>query len=104
MMLKAFRLCWLLNLRREKTMNNRRLFAWQPNGHGEKSFFVVAETEEQARAAVEAKISDLLAKSKDGDYFGEDGIYSEIDFSGWGTDYYKLTVADIGEVVMNSND
>ena len=81
-----------------------KLYAWQPNGHGEQSFFVLAETEEQARAAVEAKIADLLAKHADDNYFEDDGNYSEMDFSGWGTDYYKLTVAGVAEVIMNSND
>lgn len=81
-----------------------KLFAWQPNGHGEQSFFVMAETEEQAKTAVEAKIADLLAKNADENYYEDDGLYSEFCFRGWGTDYYTLTVADVGDVVMNSND
>jgi len=81
-----------------------KLYAWQPQGHGEQSFFVMAESEEQARQAVEAKIAELLAKGASDDYWEEDGHYTEYDFNGFGTGYYVLTVLDAGEVALNDND
>jgi hypothetical protein len=67
-----------------------KLYAWQPNGHGQLSFFVCAESEEAARAAVESQI----AKLEFGDYA----------VRGWGTDYYELTAAEPGEVIEHAND
>jgi hypothetical protein len=81
-----------------------RLYAWQPNGHGEESFFVMAESEESAKVAVETEMARLLALSADDDYLGDEGFYSGSSFSGWGTDYYTLTEADLGKVLRNSND
>jgi len=81
-----------------------QLYAWQPKGPDEQSFFVMAETQEQAKAAIDAKIASLLAKYADPGYIDEDGYYSDFDFAGWGTDYYRLTIANVGEVVMNSNN
>jgi hypothetical protein len=71
-----------------------KLFAWQPDGHGQQSFFVMAENESQAFSAVEAEIQRLLSEK---DWF------SSYDYAGWGTDYYKLTIADVGEVIANDN-
>lgn len=64
-----------------------KLYAWQPQGHGEYSFFVVAHSEEEARKAVGAAV------------IGEPKQYC----NGWGTDYHKLSIADIGEVILNDN-
>lgn len=69
-----------------------KLFAWQPDGHGEDSFFVMAENEAAAREAVEAFIRQPRSAR---DYVAA---------SGWGTDYYKLTVADEGQVLTNLNE
>lgn len=66
-----------------------KLYVWQPNGHGQYSFFVAAESEELARAAV-----DKMVAQKPNAY----------EYQGWGTEYYTLTVADAGEVVTNEND
>jgi hypothetical protein len=75
-----------------------KLYAFQPKGHGQKSFFVMAESEKEAKEFVAKKIAELLANE-------EDGIsYSDYDFSGWGTDYYCLEVFEVGQVVLNDND
>jgi len=79
-------------------MGDMKLYAWQPKGHGEMSFFVMAGSEEQAKIAVQCRIDAELSKQD------EDNYFSSMDFSGWGTDYYGLTVVTAGVVVMNSND
>jgi len=74
-----------------------KLFAFRPNGHGEDSFFTIAESEEQARENIEKIIlsgNSIYGKSKEG---------YPINCSGWNTDYYTLTVYEIGEVAINSN-
>lgn len=76
-----------------------KLYAFQPRGHGEKSFFVVAADEAEARQSVDAEIARLLARGyKDGWRFDSS------DYDGWGTDYYEVTVAPRGAVVRNDND
>jgi hypothetical protein len=75
-----------------------KLFAWQPNGHGELSWFVAAVDEEEARTAVEAEIARRSAIPA-----GNSDHISRLDFVGWGTDYYTLTVADRGCVLCNDN-
>jgi len=65
-----------------------KLYAWQPDGHGEKSFFVMAENIVEALEAVLDAIKGL------------DEYYSR----GFGTDYYTLTVAGPGKVILNDND
>lgn len=67
-----------------------KLYAWQPQGHGDPSFFVMAESIEAATAAVEAQIK-------------VDKATYNIDCYGWGTDYYVLNIADAGVVLMNDN-
>lgn len=63
-----------------------KLYAFQPDGHGEQSFFVMAESEHEAKGFVDAYIE---ANNPDCDR--------------WGTDYYKMTVLDRGEVIENDN-
>lgn len=79
-----------------------KLYAWQPKGHGEESFFVMAENEEDARKFVEDKIQ------KGWYYSDEDICFQDMRVSyctdGWGTDYYHLTVCDVGQVITNAND
>ena len=72
-----------------------KLFAWQPKGHGQDSFFVMAASEDDARHAVNAFI-----KSRAGD----NKYSAEFLSPGWGTDYYPLTVLSPGEVIANAND
>lgn len=76
-----------------------KLFAFTPKGHGQQSFFVMANSEEEARHAVQNKINELLAGR------GDDGCsYSDYDFEGFGTDYYRLDVYELNHVALNSND
>jgi hypothetical protein len=74
-----------------------KLFAWQPKGHGEFSFFVAATSEEEARKAVDGYIA--LHKGKDDGHYIDNTTASR-----WGTDYYELKVVEIGEVITNEND
>ena len=76
-----------------------KLYAWQPRGHGSLSWFVCAETEEAARAAVESEI----ARRKSLDLLDLDRI-TDFEVRGWGTDYYELTVVEPGVVVANENE
>ena len=76
-----------------------KLYAWQPQGHGEVSFFVIAESELQAIECVNAEI----ARRKSLPWLS-DGHFLDYDFDGWGTDYYTLTVAEVGQVITNAND
>lgn len=73
------------------------LFAFQPNGHGEYSFFVIEKNEDAAINAVNKYISEH--SNKDDRYY-----IDRCDINGWGTDYYKLTKASIGEVITHTND
>jgi hypothetical protein len=74
-----------------------KLYAWQPKGHGEYSFFVCAESEQEAKNAVDAHIKKHL-NQQDNEYIGD------YEIGGWGTDYYRLTVVRPLSVVTNSND
>lgn len=76
-----------------------KLFAWQPDGHGSPSWFVLAEDEAEARKAVDADISRRLALPA-----GNSERITGYECSGWGTDYYTLTVADRECVLCNNND
>lgn len=73
-----------------------KLFVWTPDSHGQLSFFVMAENEQQARAAVDAHVE--MVRHDRSDYIGRNPV------DGWGTDYYTLDVYDIGEVVEHEND
>lgn len=75
-----------------------KLYAFTPRGHGQYSFYVMAESEEAARLAVDEKIKKLMTE-------GEDNIrISDYEVQGWGTDYYHLQILDSNEVVFNPND
>jgi hypothetical protein len=69
-----------------------KLYAFQPKGHGELSFFVMAESEDEAKQAVESYIKSEEAKGR------------ILDYDQWGTDYYMMTVLEAGEVIENDND
>ena len=66
-----------------------KLYAFQPKGHGQLSFFVMAETKEQAIEQV-------------GKHIAEDGY--DYNASRWGTDYYECTEVGPGVVIENEND
>lgn len=76
-----------------------KLYAWQPTGHGELSFFVAARTEEEAREAVEKYIAEWSRSDANFSQRIRSG-----DIHGWGTDYYELTVCEPGVVIVNNND
>lgn len=71
-------------------LSNRKLFCFQPRGHGEQSAFVIAENEEQARSMVREQ-----AKAQ---------CFDEYDIYGFDTDYYNVTVVEFGTVVFNDNE
>ncbi len=70
-----------------------KLYAFQPQGHGEQSFFTIAKSEEEAIKAVKKHIDTHYPK----------GSLNEYDAYGFGTDYYKMTVIEEGQVVENNN-
>ncbi|KKL67988.1 hypothetical protein LCGC14_2129490 [marine sediment metagenome] len=74
-----------------------KLYAWQPKGHGEYSFFVCAEDKEGAEEAVNKYIHDHLNKDDDEYLF-------DYCIDGWGTDYYVLTEVEPMTVIINDND
>ena len=80
-----------------------KLYAWQPKGHGQVSFFVMSENEDQAKKAVNNEIKRLLAASNQDD-FPDCLNYTDYYFYGWGTDYYELTVCGEDQIVLNNND
>ena len=67
-----------------------KLYAWRPGGYGEYSFFVVAESEQKAREAVTEHIKN--------------NRLHPAEYGGWGTEYYEMQIAEIGEVLYNVNE
>lgn len=76
-----------------------QLFAWQPNGFGSLSWFVMAESEEEARKAVEAEIDRRIKLPRRDRMF----LY-ESDRRDWREGQYTLTVLSPGQVIDNAND
>jgi hypothetical protein len=76
-----------------------KLYAWQPRGHGELSWFVVAADESAAKIAVENEISRRMAL-----HFDDPDCIDDTEVYEWGTDYYRLTVAAPGVVLSNYNE
>jgi hypothetical protein len=79
--------------------NELRLFAFQPSGHGEPSFFVLASSEDEARKAIDARVAEVYASSEHEPYG-----YDAWKDNSYGPDYYQLTVVSRGEVIENDND
>jgi len=75
-----------------------KLYAWQPKGHGELSFFVMADSEDTAKESINEFIKKHKGKYDD-DFWIEEG-----DIRGLWTDYYELTVCDKNQVLVNYND
>jgi hypothetical protein len=76
-----------------------RLYAFQPKGHGELSFFVVVESKEQAKQY----LNDAITERSNLDI--HDPLHLRpYHYAGWESDYYELTVAEVGEVITNGND
>jgi predicted small metal-binding protein len=70
-----------------------KLYAFKPSGHGEYSFFVVANSETEAIEAVTKHIEQNHTTNGTLNY----------EANGWGTDYYKMTVVEQGQVLENDN-
>jgi hypothetical protein len=70
-----------------------KLYAFQPNGHGELSFFTIAKNEDEAKEAVNKYVKDNYLKDGKLNYRAD----------GWGSDYYTLTVIEEGNVIENDN-
>ena len=73
------------------------LYAWQPEGHGEYSFFVCAENEKEAKEAVDQYIKEHMNKD-------DDEYLTDYSVGGWGTEYYRLKVLNPLQVIINCND
>ncbi|MCW5961580.1 MAG: hypothetical protein KIS76_15560 [Pyrinomonadaceae bacterium] len=69
-----------------------KLFAFQPSGYGQYSFFVMAEDLTEALHAVEKYIAETFDST------------CSLPYAGFGTESFKLTVVDRGEVITNAND
>lgn len=71
-----------------------KLYAFQPNGHGELSFFTIAKNEDEAKKVINKYVEDNYLKNGKLDYRA----------GGWGSDYYTLTEIEEGGVIENHND
>ena len=76
-----------------------KLYAFRPRGHGEESFYVMANSEEEARANIEKKIQKLQFEDESSPFY-----HSDYWFAGWGTEYYYMEIYEVGEVAMHEND
>lgn len=73
-----------------------KLYKFSPSGHGQYSFYIVAETETNATLLVHKHIM--------ANHFGNETT-NQLDYfaEGWPEDY-SCEVADIGNVLWNAND
>ena len=67
-----------------------KLYAFQPDGHGEYSFFVIADSKEQALKLIKSHCKDK-------------GI-NEYNHRGIDTDYYIVSELEPYQVIDNPND
>jgi hypothetical protein len=70
-----------------------KMYVWTPNGHGQLSFFVVAENTEEAYNEVCKKVENIKG-TRFGDY----------ECDGWGTDYYDLEEVKPMQVYTHVNE
>lgn len=70
------------------------LYVFTPQGHGQLSFYVMANSTAEAWVNVEMYIKKNLIDEK-----GE----LKYEAQGWGTDYYLLEVAKPHQVLINDN-
>jgi hypothetical protein len=68
-----------------------KLYAWQPKGHGQYSFFVCAENEDAAHHAVDVEVKRLR----------DEGSNYETD--GWPSDYWELRIIEPETAIFNDN-
>jgi len=76
-----------------------KLFAFQPPHHGPHSFYVMAEDEAAARAAVDAHIAAQLDQVEGPWLVG----LSSRDIEGWPQDF-SMQAMEAGEVITQEND
>lgn len=80
-----------------------QLYAFQPNGHGPSSFFVIAESIEDAVVRVKeyARKNEMYS----GSWHGIDRPYSRAGIFGytWTNANFNLTILNPGEVIDNDN-
>lgn len=67
-----------------------KLYSFCPSGHGELSFYIVADNINEATEKVKAYI--------------QNNNIDKYDCYGFGTDYYKVTATEPNCVITNRND
>jgi hypothetical protein len=77
-----------------------RLYSFIPSGHGPYSFYVCAESKEQALAAVRAKI---IQHGMEGDHYYDDLLSMDHPDQGGGEDW-GIYESEPGVVEINAND
>jgi len=74
-----------------------KLYAFQPDGHGPSSFFVMAQSTEDAKEAIDRFINEIKQDI--------DGRQHQLQLrSDWTTTEYMLTVCEQRDVITNDND
>ena len=77
-----------------------QLYIFHPDGHGEPSFYVMAESEAEARSLIVKRIEG----SKAGDDWASQYIKDSMAYRTFGTAYYTMTIVDVGVVAISQND
>jgi hypothetical protein len=86
-----------------------KLYAFQPQGHGQTSFFVMARDENEARGFINARVAELTATEAKLRREANPGMGDErrgwlpYEVQGW-PENYVLTAYDHGEIAENAND
>jgi hypothetical protein len=73
-----------------------KLYAWKPKGNYGRSWFVIAETKSEAISSVEIEMSKRRSLN-----YSNNKLISDYECFGWGTDYYELSIAYVGEVITS---
>ena len=78
-----------------------QLYAWQPGpeNHWDRSIFIVAEDEITAKARADAFVAEAIKGNENG--FNDYMRWNQEDV---GEAAYKLTVAEVGEIITNRNE
>ena len=77
-----------------------QLYIFSPDGHGEPSFYVMAESEAEARSLIAKRIIDSKAR----DDWASKYIGDSMAYRTFATAYYTMTVVDVGVVAISQND